>query len=66
MMMRCGLSFILAAEPIASGFGLELARGFHSNRYENAERNFRFARAGDISPEVKANIDQYLAAILQA
>lgn len=57
---------ILAAEPNRERVRLELARAFFlAADYENAERNFRFARAGDLSPEVKANIDQYLAAILR-
>ena len=33
--------------------------------YDNAERNFKFARAGDLPPETKTTIDQYLAAILR-
>src|SRR3981081_606392 len=51
--------FILAAEPNRERVRLELARAFFlATDYENAERNFRFARAGDLSPEVKANIDR--------
>jgi predicted negative regulator of RcsB-dependent stress response len=58
--------YILAAEPDRERVRLELARAFFlAADYENAERNFRFARAGELSPEVKANIDQYLAAILR-
>jgi tetratricopeptide (TPR) repeat protein len=58
--------YILAAEPDRERVRLELARAFFlATDYENAERNFRFARAGDLSPEVKANIDQYLAVILR-
>src|SRR5258708_6725862 len=58
--------YILAAEPNRERVRLELARAFFlAADYENAERNFRFARAGDLSPEVKANIDQFLAAILR-
>src|SRR5258705_2715046 len=61
-----GFRYILAAEPDRERVRLELARAFFlATDYENAERNFRFARAGDLSPEVKANIDQYLAAILR-
>jgi tetratricopeptide (TPR) repeat protein len=55
---------ILATEPNRERVRLELARVFFvQGDYENAERNFRFARAGDLAPEVKANIDQYLAVI---
>ncbi|HYK79198.1 MAG TPA: surface lipoprotein assembly modifier [Micropepsaceae bacterium] len=58
--------FILAAEPNRERVRLELARAFFlAADYENAERNFRFARSGDLSPEVKANIDRFLAAILR-
>jgi tetratricopeptide (TPR) repeat protein len=57
---------ILGTEPNRERVRLELARVFFlQGDYENAERNFRFARAGDLAPEVKANIDQYLAAILR-
>lgn len=45
---------------------LELARAFFlAEDYDNAERQFRFARAGDLPPAAKAKIDQYLAAIRQ-
>jgi hypothetical protein len=55
---------ILAAEPERERVRLELARAFFlQGDYDNAERNFRFARAGDLPVEVRANIDQYLAAI---
>ncbi len=55
---------ILAAEPDRERVRLELARAFFaSGDYDNAERNFKFARAGDLPPEVKANIDHLLAAI---
>lgn len=55
---------ILAAEPERERVRLELARAFFLQRdYDNAERNFRFARAGDLPAEVRANIDQFLAAI---
>ena len=58
--------FILAVEPERERVRLELARAFFlDGDYENAERNFRFARAGDLPVEVKANIDQYLGAILR-
>jgi len=55
---------ILAAEPERERVRLELARAFFLyGDYDNAERNFRFARAGDLPDEVRANIDQYLGAI---
>jgi len=55
---------ILAAEPERERVRLELARAFFlQGDYDNAERNFRFARAGGLPDEVRANIDQYLAAI---
>ena len=55
---------ILAAEPNRERVRLELARAFFlTGDYENAERNFRFARAGDLPDEAKRNVDQYLAAI---
>ena len=56
--------FVLAAEPDRERVRLELGRAFFLARdYENAERNFRFARAGDLPDEAKSNIDQYLGAI---
>ena len=55
---------ILAAEPERERVRLELARAFFlKGDYDNAERNFRFARAGDLPDEVRANIDQYIAVI---
>jgi tetratricopeptide (TPR) repeat protein len=49
---------ILAAEPNRERVRLELARAFFlQSDYENAERNFRFARAGDLPDDAKANID---------
>ncbi len=57
---------ILAVEPDRERVRLELARAFFLNAdYDNAERNFKFARAGDLPPETKTTIDQYLAAILR-
>jgi tetratricopeptide (TPR) repeat protein len=57
---------ILAVEPNRERVRLELARAFFlQTDYDNAERNFRFARAGDLPDETKAIIDQYLAAILR-
>jgi tetratricopeptide (TPR) repeat protein len=55
---------ILASEPDRERVRLELARAFFLEAdYDNAERNFKFARAGDLPDEVKINIDQYLAVI---
>jgi hypothetical protein len=55
---------ILATEPERERVRLELARAFFlQGDYDNAERNFRFARAGDLPDEVRANIDQYIAVI---
>ena len=57
---------ILAAEPDRERVRLELARAFFLEAdYDNAERNFKFARAGDLPPETKTLIDQYLAAIIR-
>lgn len=57
---------ILAAEPNRERVRLELARAFFLEAdYDNAERNFKFARGGDLPPETKTLIDQYLAAILR-
>ncbi len=58
--------FILARTPEAERVRLELTRAFFlSGDYDNAARNFRFARAGDMPPEVRANIDQFLGAIIR-
>jgi hypothetical protein len=55
---------ILVREPDAERVRLELARAFFlAEDYDNADRQFRFARAGELPPEVNANIDQYLGAI---
>jgi outer membrane protein len=55
---------ILVVEPDRERVRLELARAFLlAGDYDNAERNFKFARAGDLPPETKTTIDQYLAAI---
>src|SRR5580704_3213789 len=52
---------ILVHEPDAERVRLELARTFFFKAdYDNADRQFRFARAGDINDTVKANIDQFL------
>jgi Tfp pilus assembly protein PilF len=55
---------ILANEPDAERVRLELARVFFlKGDYENADRQFRFARAGDIPDSAKQNIDHFLSAI---
>src|SRR5579863_4075304 len=55
---------VLVREPDAERVRLELARAFFlKGDYDNADRQFRFARAGDINDAVKANIDRFLAAI---
>jgi tetratricopeptide (TPR) repeat protein len=55
---------ILVREPEAERVRLELARAFFlQGDYDNADRQFRFARAGDIDDAVKGNIDHFLAAI---
>jgi tetratricopeptide (TPR) repeat protein len=57
---------ILAAEPNRERVRLELARAFFMEAdYDNAERNFKFARAGDLPPETKSVIDQYLNSIIR-
>ena len=57
---------MLAAEPDRERVRLELARAFFLEAdYDNAERNFKFARAGDLPPETKTIIDQYLNAIIR-
>jgi tetratricopeptide (TPR) repeat protein len=55
---------ILVQEPNAERVRLELARAFFlKGDYDNADRQFRFARAGDVPDAAKANIDQFLSAI---
>jgi Tfp pilus assembly protein PilF len=55
---------ILVREPEAERVHLELARTFFlKGDYDNADRQFRFARAGDIDDAVKQNIDHFLGAI---
>jgi len=55
---------ILVHEPDAERVRLELARTFFmQGDYDNADRQFRFARAGDIDDAVKTNVDQFLSAI---
>ena len=55
---------ILARDPPTERVRLELARAFFlKGDYDNADRQFRFARAGDIDDAVKANVDRFLSAI---
>lgn len=55
---------ILAREPPTERVRLELARAFFlKGDYDNADRQFRFARAGNIDDAVKANVDRFLSAI---
>ena len=55
---------ILVNEPDVERVRLELARAFFlKGDYDNADRQFRFARAGDVPDTVKANIDRFLSAI---
>jgi tetratricopeptide (TPR) repeat protein len=55
---------ILVREPNAERVRLELARVFFlKGDYDNADRQFRFARAADIDDAVKVNIDHFLSAI---
>ena len=55
---------ILVHEPYTERVRLDLARAFFlKGDYDNADRQFRFARAGDIDDTVKANVDNFLAAI---
>jgi hypothetical protein len=55
---------ILVREPASERVRLDLARAFFlKGDYDNADRQFRFARAGDIDDAVKANVDHFLAAI---
>jgi len=55
---------ILVSEPKAVRVRLELARAlFAAGDYQNAEHQFRLARAGKLPPAAIANIDRYLLAI---
>jgi hypothetical protein len=55
---------ILVSEPGAERVRLDLARAFFlKGDYDNADRQFRFARAGDVDDTVKANVDRFLTAI---
>ncbi len=58
---------ILVKEPGVARVRLELARAFFLKRdWDNAEREFRLARAAKLPPEAIANIDGYLYAIRQS
>ena len=60
---RCFAAFWCTNRP-AERVRLELARAFFlKGDYDNADRQFRFARAGDIDDKVKANVDRFLTAI---
>jgi tetratricopeptide (TPR) repeat protein len=55
---------ILVREPEAERVRLELARTFFLKEdYDNADRQFHFARAGNIDDAVKTNIDRFLTQI---
>ena len=57
---------ILVRSPDAVRVRLELGRAFFLKRdYENAFRQFQFARAGKLPPGVGPSIDRYVAAIRQ-
>ena len=55
---------MLVRQPDAVRVRLELARAFYLKRdYDNAFRQFQFARAGRVPPGVAGTIDRFLAAI---
>jgi hypothetical protein len=55
---------MLVRDPNAVRVRLELARAFYLKRdYENAFRQFQFARAGRLPPGVAATIERFLAVI---
>jgi len=55
---------ILVDHPEALRVRLELARAFFMVKdYQNADRQFRAVRAGDLPPAVQANIDTFLSQI---
>lgn len=57
---------ILVRSPNAFRVRLELGRAFFlKHDYENAFRQFQFARAGQLPPGVGSSIDRYVAAIRQ-
>ena len=58
---------ILVHEPAVARVRLELARAFFlKHDWDNAERQFRLARAARLPPAAIANVDQYLYAIRQS
>lgn len=58
--------FILVRSPDAARVRLELGRAFFlKHDYENAFRQFQFARAGKLPPGVGPSIDRYVTAIRQ-
>ena len=58
---------ILVRTPSAVRVRLELGRAFLEDKdLDNAERQFRLARAGDLPAAAKTNIDAYLVAIRQS
>ena len=58
---------ILIDHPEAVRVRLELARAFFLDRdYQNADRQFRAVRAGDLPAAVKANVDAFLFQIRQS
>ncbi len=58
---------ILIDHPNATRVRLELARAFYNVKdYGNARRQFQFALAGKLPPEVTANINRYMASIRDA
>jgi tetratricopeptide (TPR) repeat protein len=57
---------ILVDEPKAERVRLELGRTFfEAGDYNSAERQFRYARAGNLPSAVVQNVDRYLGAIRQ-
>ena len=57
---------VLVSEPGAVRVRLEMGRAYYlAGRYSDAERQFMYARAGNVPRNVRANIDRYLAAVRQ-
>ncbi len=55
---------LLVREPRSVRARLEIGRAYFLNGdYGNAERQFLFARAGNLPPRVRQNVDRFLAAI---
>lgn len=55
---------VIASQPDAVRVRLELGRAFYlMDDYGNAQRQFLFARAGDLPENVRRNVDRYLVAI---